>query len=446
MRGLKPKESFVGNGIKNKKHPRNWKVLVSAVILLLIASSAMVGVFASSSAISENKVPSLGDRAVQQDFGPGYKNPQVVSTGSFFIAATVTYGKLNVTYINPVTGDIYGSYRVAEDVYKWYFRIDWDGSHNVLLVTWLNGSAYINGTFVSYNGTSFSKTDNFTITSDAGTTAFGLAYDSVDSEFLLVWSDTNFKNNGKIITYDPSNPNSPIIGNQFYISSDTHSHADNFVAYESNTNHFLVLWRNYSGSSGLYNITGKLLDKDGNAITGDITVGDGFSAGTKYDYPSAEGGQGEFFVAYVNYNSPYDIHGVIMNATDGSLGTTFQIGNSAGSSTSYYGGFVGIAFTGSGFITVWTTEKYDIVSMLYDLNGNATLSQPLVISATSDTEEWQDVAYDAKPDTYYFVWQDWTNHHNYGSLWTSSEIPEFSAFLPILIVAVVAFIAIKRRH
>ena len=284
------------------------------------------------------------------------------------------------------------------------------------------------------------KSSNVTIATGIGTTGFGLAYG--DGKFLVVWSDSSYSNYGRTVQFNPSDPDNPILGTPFQISTDSHSHANNFVAYDDTSKTFLVLWRNHSGITGLYNITGKLFDTDMNPLTGDMLIADGVSANTRYDYPSAEGGAGKFFVAYVNYNSPYDVHGVYMNSTDGSLGTTFEIGKSA----KYGVSFVGIAYNENGYIVAWTNESYDIVAMTYNLEGTPTLPEPLVISNTTDSEEWQDVAYNNETNTYYFVWYDYTAKHVYGSLWTSAEIPEFSALLPIMAVALVAFFVYRRRH
>ena len=385
--------------------------------------------------MSQDVTPSAGLKAVQQDLGAGYKNPQVVDFGYYFVAGTVNYGKLTVTFINATDGSIENTFNPANNVDSWYFRIATDYYNKVLLVTWLNGT-YINGTFM-YNGSSgIVKTANFTIASDVGNTAFGLAYGA--GKFLLVWSGSNNHNHGVFITYNSSDPDNPKISASFDISADTHSHADNFVAYDNDSNEFLVLWRNYSGQTGLYNITGKLFDVEGNAITGDITIADGVANNTKYDYPSAAGGPGVFFVSYVNYNSPYDVHGVIIDK-GGNLKNSFLIDHS-----SKYGvSFTGIAYDGSNFIVDWTNSSYDIYAMVYDTNGRDMLSEPLVISNTADSEEWQDVAYNPNTDSYYFVWYDYTAKHDYGAMWNHSEIPEFSAFLPVLIV-VVAVIAIER--
>ena len=439
MRGLKARDGFVGNGIKQKKHSTNLKVLVSAIVALVILGSLMVAVFASSPTVSESVTPSIGIKAVQQDLGPGYKNPQVVDAGDYFIAGTVNYGVLTITLINATDGTIVDTFNPASDVNSWRFRIATDYENEALLVTWLNGSGYINGTFMYNSSSGIVKTANFTIASNVGTTGYGLAYGA--GKHLIVWSDNSYHNYGVLVTFNSSDPNSPIIGTPFEISADTHSHANNFVAYDNSSNEFLVLWRNYSGLTGLYNITGKLFDVNGNALTGDITIADGVADDTEYDYPSAEGGPGVFFVSYVNYNSPYDVHGAILDAA-GTLKTTFLIDNSA----QYGVSFSGIAYDGNNFIVDWTNSSYDIVAMLYDTDGNPLLSEPLVISNTTDSEEWQDVAYNNETGNYYFIWYDYTAKHDYGALWTHSEIPEFSAILPVIAVAFVALFVYRRKH
>jgi hypothetical protein len=84
--------------------------------------------------------------------------------------------------------------------------------------------------------------------------------------------------------------------------------------------------------------------------------------------------------------------------------------------------------------------------MTYDTKGNALLNEPLAIANTSDSEEWQDVSYNNETGNYYFIWYDYTQKHDYGSLWTSTEVPEFNTLLPIVAVAFVAFFIYRRRH
>ena len=440
MRGLKPKHGFVDNRVAHSGRGRKSKFLVSAIVLLLLAGGLAMAVFVHSPSAQEKLQP-MGIRAVQQDFGAGYKNPQVVPGGEFFVVGTVSYGKLSIILINGTDGSINSTFGPVSDVNSWYFRIAVDPENKAVLIVWNNGT-YLNGTYLYVNSTGeIVKSTNFTVASGVGTTSFGLAYG--DGVFFVVWSDSSFKNFGRTIKFNPADPDNPTLGTIFGISDDSHSHASNFVAYDNVSNKFLVLWRNYSGITGLYNITGRLFDSSGNALSGDILVANGVAANTKYDYPTAEGGSGDFFVAYVNVNSPYDIHGVMLNAADGSVGTPFTIGNTY----KYGASFTGIAYNGTGYIVTWTNESSDIVAMKYDVDGNAQLSKPLTVAGTSDSEEWQDVAYNNETGTYYFVWYDYTSKHDYGSLWTEDElVPELNAVLPILVVALVAIIFYRRKH
>ncbi len=442
MRGLVERNGFIV-GIKGKPPKRRGsRIFMVTIMVILVLSSVFAITLYSAASSSKPKFSDIFEgRAVNQDLGAGYKNPQVVALGNYFIAGTINYGKITIIFINGTDGSIYGAISPAVDGNNKYFSVCSDPANKVLMVAWINGSSYLNGTFIYLDGSgNLAKTDNFTITDNVGTTLFGVTYGY--GEFLVVWSDSGNHNHGRIVKYNTNNPSNPTLGNIFDISQDTHSHADNFVAYDSTTKHFLVLWRNYSGITGKYNITGKIFDVNGNAVTGDFLVADGVAANTKFDYPSAEGGPGRFLVGYMNYNSPYDIHGVIVDASDGSIIKSFSIGN-----TDKYGvSLAGIAYNGNSYIVTWTNESYDIVAMTYDTNGNALLNQPLAIANTSDSEEWQDVAYNNETGNYYFVWYDYTQKHDFGSLWTHSEISEFSTFLPIITVLAVAFFVYRRRR
>ncbi len=451
MKGVKDKSSFVGNR-KSKRVKNSFSgIVIFGVIAIIMISSIYVVAFYGNIVYDNegiNKEDSYNLRSsVLQDFGAGYKNPQVVSTREFFVVATVHYGALNITFLNAVSGDVATVYPLAFDVFKWYFRIAADSNHERVIVTWMNESGCLNATFLyrDTNNGNLVKTDNFTIAFDVGTTGFGVEYGS--SEFLMVWSDASWENHGVSIAFNSADPNNPSISSAILVSSDTHSHAMNFVAYDSSKDHFLVLWRNYSGITGKYNITGKILDANMNTVINDFTIANGVTDDTKYDYPSGEGGPGRFFVAYVSCNSSYEIYGTMIDSASGINLTNFHIGTSYGSSTTYYGGYVGIAFNGTNFIIDWTTMKADIVSMSYDVNGSAIFSQPVIVSATGDVEEWQDVAVNPKPNTIYFVWQNFSDHHDYGTLWSTDDyVPEFSAFLPIIAVLAVAFFVYRRKR
>ncbi len=440
MVSLKPNDGFVSDVSGGKRGGARGILSVLLVLLVVIGGISALVLIPSDYSASPS-APMGGYRAVNQDFGTGYKNPQVVSAGDFFIVGTIDYGKISINLVNSTTGEINSTFTPVTDGYSWYFRIAVDPVNKALLVAWMNASNLLNVTFLYMDSTgAIVKTTNTTIATGIGTTGFGVAYG--DGKFLIVWSDSSNANYGRTVVFNTTDPNSPILGTTFQISTDTHSHANNFVAYDNVSKTFLVLWRNYSGVTGLYNITGKLFDTDMSAVTGDLLVANGVAENTKFDYPSAEGGPGKFFIAYANANSPYQVYGVIMDGSNGLLGEPFQIGTSA----QYGVSITGVAYNGTGFVVAWTNESYDIVSMEYDTSGNAAYSQPRAIAASSDSEEWQDVAYNDKTETYYFVWYDYTAKHDYGSLWTKSEyVPEFGALIPILAVVFVA-ILVRRRH
>ena len=441
MRSLESRDSFVDKrrvpALQTRK--RNFTKPLAVIIMLLVVIAG-ISLLLTINNPSEKGVyqGSSMMKVVPQDFGAGYKNPQVISADNYFVVGTVNKGALTLHLIDASDGSEVTSSQVVSDVNSYYFRIAYDSSADEVMVLWINGTGSLNYTFVtgiSGGALNPSGTINNLVT-NAGTTGIGLAGDN-NGHFFAVWSDTSYHNHYVIVKTDGSHDS-----NFPDVSSDTHSHAQNFAAYDPTTNHFIVVWRNYSGLTGLYNITAKLFYSDGRAASGDILVGDGVAANTKYDYPSVEGGNGKFAIAYVNYNSPYDIHLTIMDASSGSISATVDVGNTAKYGRSY----VGIAYNGTGFTVDWTNESYDIVANNYDPNGNPAFSQPKAISATSDSEEWQDVAYNPNTQTYYFVWYDYTDKDDHGSLWTENEyVPEFNAFIPLLAVLFVVPVVLRRR-
>ncbi len=448
MRGLKAKGSFVGNGkvITGEHKNSTRKILVMLILLSVFITSSVVFV-AQSHPLPLGNSTTLNYRSVNTDIGKAYKQPTVCYGGYFVVAYYNDSGYLNVTSINPSTGNQVQGFpkTISTDVDK-YRRtaIASDGAYG--LIVWrLNSNHSLYGQFL--NGTGFPDPTRpaFQINDSAttvGSTDFDVVGITNQGAFVVVWSDSSYHNHYLVIK-----DSSPVqMGSVGSISSDTNSHARNQIGYDPTSGNVMVVWRRYN-SSGIYNITGRVFSVNINTLslspaTGDLTIASGMADNTYYDYPSIAGGNGYFFVGYTDDNSPYNISGRIIGANDGSMTPIFKI-----DSTGSYGrSFLGIAYNGTDFVVTWTNSNYDIVARNYDTGGNPT-TNVVTIAGTSDNEETQDVAYAPSQKTYYFVWYDYSNKHDYGSLWTESEyIPEFTWILPVISVVFAGVFLLRRKH
>ena len=446
MRGLRAEGSFVGNGKIVIKGDNRREVLIGIFIAFIFLSILVVGVMGilMHGSFGKNMLNPWGYRAANINLGDGYKQPTVCYSGYFVVAYYNSSGYLNVTSINTTTGEqVSGPYTVSTDVDK-YRRtaIAYDGEN--ILVIWRSGSnKSLYGRFLNNDGSP--NSGEFRINNsntNVGSTDFDVIGILNYGLFVVVWSDAGYNNHYRII--HDTNPMK--MGSVGSLSSDTKSHARNQIAYDPSTGNVMVVWRRYN-SSGIYNISGRIFSVDSenltlNPITNDFTIGNGVSNNTKYDYPSIASGGGYFFVAFTDYNSPYGIYGRVVNASNGLMGSIFQIG-----STGYSGrGYLGISFNGTNFIVTWTNENYDILARNYDTSGNPT-TKIQTIAGSSHREETPDVAVDTKNGMYYFVWYDYTSSQDYGSLWNKSgPIPELGVFLPIVVIGVASLVIVKKRR
>ncbi len=446
MKSLKAKGSFVGNGKiiverDNMKDTLLGIFMGSIIILILVVS--VIGIIMHNN-IVKNIMEPLGYRATNMDLGNGNRQPTVCYSGYFVVAYYNNSGMLNVTFIDSTTGNLVsGPYTISTNVDK-YRRtaITYDGE-NILVVWRSSTNKSLFGRILNYNGSTISR--EFIINNSAttvGATDFDVVGIPQYKIFVIVWSDAGYHNHYRII----QDTNPVKMGNVGSLSDDTKSHARNQIGYDSFTGNVMVLWRRYD-STGIYNVTGRIFRVDSknltlSPVTNDFTVGDGVTSKTQYDYPSIAGGGGYFFVAFTNYHSPYEVYGRIVNASDGSMDSVFQIG-----STGYSGrGYTGIAFNGTNFVVVWTNGDYNIVARSYDLSGNPTTAIQM-IAETSHREETPDVAVDTTDRTYYFVWHDYTSGRNYGSLWRGDVfVPELSTIILIAVPASIILILKRRKH
>ena len=464
MSGLKDKRGFVGANKKGFKRSRkNYGVFAGALLVIgIVMLMTFVSMYAN--AYGEAGGANIMDQGTTYMVGKGGTTPYICYGDNVFIMTW--FGKdssgnwmLNATQID-LNGNIVKTVTLTNDLALYNnkpsgmgSRIAYDPDDNIFMVLWYSANDSLDGLFMNSNLTQIGHSMVINSTVSVNYHAFSITYIG-NSRFIVVWNDNSYDNYYRIITYSNG---SAIMGTIGKISGDaSHSHLNNVVSYDSKTGHILVIWRNSTGKSGVYNITGKIFDSNmSQVIKNDFTIANGYTKGMSYDIPNVAAGDGVFMIIYANRSAPYTVSATMINASTGEIMNNFTIGNSY-VGVKYYG--MGIAYNGSGgFMVAWPNSDKNIEATLYSENGKKIFT--MSITNTTDSEESPMVAVSEKISTtssetlgatnqvYQFVWYDYTTGEVYTANYSSGVfVPEFSAFLPILIVAVVACIAIKRRY
>jgi len=462
MSGIRDKRGFVGvNKKQAKEFKRNRGLLLGAVLVVgIIVVITFLSVYATAYDSSEE--PAMMNQGATHMVGKGGTTPYICYGDNVFVMTW--FGKdssgnwmLNATQID-LNGSVLKTVTLTNDLALYNnkpsgmgSRIAYDPDDNIFMVLWYSANNSLDGMFINSSLTQIGHSMVINSTVSVNYHAFSVNYIG-NSRFIVVWNDNSYDNYYRIITYSNG---SAIMGTIEKISGDSsHSHLNDVVSYDPKTGYILVIWRNSTGKSGVYNITGKIFDSNMTTVKNDFTIANGYSEGMSYDMPNVAAGNGVFMIIYANRSAPYTVYGTMVNASNGEIMNTFTIGNSY-IGIKYYG--MGIVYNGSGgFMVAWPNSDKNIEATLYSDNGKEVFS--MAITNTTDSEESPMVAVSENPVTtssraleatnqvYQFVWYDYTTGEVYTASYSSEVfVPEFSAFLPVLIVVAVAVIAIKRR-
>ncbi len=404
-------------------------VLVLSLVVLSSMSSAMT------------------PRATNANVGRGYKNIAVAyGNGTFVEVWYSADGKyMNATAINSTTGAVIATNTISQDVYLSPYgkpsikpAIVYAGDS--FIIAWVNSNKSLVAEGVDSNlNTNINET---TINDTTGVSYTNIAIAAGADKVLFVWNDTNNQLEGRFM-------NNTYNGTVFRITSfNSVSQQTPWVAYDSKTNNFMVTWVNVTKNSTgtkFYNITGKIFNGDSmSAVTGDILIANAYADQSSYTTPTVAGGNGTFFVTYVTYLSPYNIHGVTYSASDGNLvAGPFLIG----SSYKYGRSPMPSVYDGTNFVVAWSNATESIIATTYDIHGNAGTSQVIYNGTNGGNPA---IAYDSDNGVYFFSWTEYISHKPYNidaSLWTSDEfVPEFNFALPVIAVALVSMAILRRKH
>ncbi len=458
MGGLKGRKGFVDNRMYGRLNSRKalGGVFLTTVIIVIVLG--VLGASFYGAAVGSVKEVNYNLMETSHTMiGKGGSTPYICYGNNSFVV--LWFGKdtagnwmLNATLIDAY-GNVEKNVTLSTDVALYNSkpsgmgpRVAYDPNDNLFFAIWYSSNKSLDGIFM--NPSLGTLTSPFVIngTVKVDYHAFGLTYIG-NSKFLVIWNDAKYDNYYRTVEYNNGTPEMSSISK---VSLDTsHSHLNDAVAYDPTTGNIMVIWRNSTGSSGVYNITGKIFDNNmSKVIRNDFTIANGFKESKGYDMPNIVGGNGRFMVIYANRNSPYGVYGMLINASSGSIMKTFEIGESY-YGIKYYG--MGVTYNGSGgFMVSWPGSDKNIMATMYSSNG--TMVTQFKITNSTDSLEAPVVSAGYMPTrasnvVYQFVWYDYTTGEIYTANYQESVlVPEFSPLLPLLAVFVVGIIAHRRKR
>ncbi len=453
-KGLRIDGSYVGKGIV-VKDARSGRSRITLYIGIMLVSALIIGSIAGFSLIKEGGVQVANSGIYRESsgvLGRGNYTPDVSIDSTDGEFGVLWYGydnhnqiwNLNVTYVYAQDGSVYKTVTISNDINVSYGKptgvtpkIAWDSKDDVFLVIWYSKNKSLDGAILDADGNEvvISFVINSTVKVDPH--SFGLAYNSYTDQFIVVWSDTGYYSWYRTVMFNSDSTQKVTMGEVTKFSADRY-HINHAAAYDGDANHVLIVFRNTTNSH--YNITGKVIDEEGNTVKNDFTIADGYSDGKSYNMPNVAGGDGYFFVAYATFSSPYEVYGAIIDANTGDLVTRMDVGPSY-YNVKYYG--LGVAYNGSGgFVVTWPDDNKDIVAALYNVDGVQVWKNTI---ASGDSNQAPRVSVYSDGKNYQFVWYDSTTGEVKMSFWNESElIPEFGSGI-VMVTLLFAVLYVRRK-
>ncbi len=400
---------------------------VAVVVLSFLVMSSMT----SAMSVEAAKVVGNGSKHIAVAYGNGtFVEVWYSYDGAYF----------NATAINSTTGGIVKTKTISKDVYIHNNHpsinpaIIYIPGLNGFMVTWVNSTNYSEAMVIDSNLNVVYP--EMTVNDSTGVSYRGIAVGFDGKKVLFVWSDSNGYLEGRFM-------NDTYQGNAFRISTYNSEQKYPSIAYDSHSGNYMVVWVNHTSE---YNITGKIINANTmQPISGDIPIATVQSSSDSFTSPYVAAGNGEFFVTYVNYNSPYNITAKIFDSNGSlitnkpiSIGTTYKYGKSS----------MPVTFNGTDFIVAWSNENESIITTSYNLNGTMVTSK-VVYNGTNGGNPV--IAYDSDNKGYFFGWTEYQGsgkpYKLSSTILTNDEfVPEFNFVAPILAVAAVSLVIVRRKH
>ena len=246
--------------------------------------------------------------------------------------------------------------------------------------------------------------DNFPISSAANDQqAPAVAWNTTADEYLVVWQDKRGDFYGDIYGQRVGRSGA-LLGSDFPISTAANYQGSPVVAWNATANEYLVAWGDYrSGSSN--DIYGQRLSRNGTLLGGNFAIST--AADAQLNPAVAWNAQTNgYLVVWEDYRSGDDIYGQQLNGSGTLLGGNFAISPAANSQ-----GNPAVAWnaTADEYLVVWDETRsgsnVDIYGQRVGESG-ALLSGNFAIGMAVDIQGYPAVVWNATANEYLALWHD----------------------------------------
>ena len=229
-----------------------------------------------------------------------------------------------------------------------------------------------------------------------------IAYNSTDTEYLVVWHDSRAGNldiYGQRVDLDGT-----LIGDNFAVCSDASNQLNPAVAYNLDTNQYLVVWDDRRTDADIY---GQLVDADGSLNGGEVALAHLGATGRHVPRLTYNPISGEYLVVYMYGAENNNIRGRRLGIDGTPLATEIDI--AIGATDQNYPDVACRSMEpgGGGYLVVWRDTngaQRDVRGQR--LNQSGGLLGGLDICTETNSQWSPAVAYSPNDDRYLVVWPD----------------------------------------
>ncbi len=231
-----------------------------------------------------------------------------------------------------------------------------------------------------------------------------VAYNSQNTEFLVVWHDRragNWDIWGQRLDLDGTP-----LGSSFAICSETGAQLNPAVAYNLDANQYLVVWEDRRNDAG--DIYGQIIEGDGDLSGGNLVIADLGTTGRHVPELVYNPISGEFFVVYMYEAENNNIRGRRLGVNGAPLAAEIDI--ATGTTDQNYPDVACRTMEpgGGGYLVVWRDTdgtQRDVKGQR--LNQTGGLLEGVLDLCTEASSQWSPaVAYSPDDDRYLVVWPD----------------------------------------
>ncbi len=248
-------------------------------------------------------------------------------------------------------------------------------------------------------------------------------------------SDFNSTSNNYLVVYESGtavygqivdsigNP----VGSEITISTAMNSGAPS-VSYNSNTNQYLVVWRDFR--NGNYDVYGQLINANGTLSGNNIEIST--ATGAQY-FPSVvyNVNTNQYLVVWMDSRggAEWDIYGQLINADDTLAGINFSISTATNNQSN-----PAIAYnsTANQYLIVWHDDRngnYDIYGQIVEADGGLSGTN-FALTTSINTSGYPSIAYNSLTNQYLVVWQEYVSEYSIrGQFLTSTGLLAGTDFL-----------------